>query len=53
MMEVPEMDKKCIGDVIGGIRSLSCFILWRPEFQSRGQLKPLVRDESPQTIEPR
>lgn len=53
MMEVPEMDKKCIGGVIAGIRSLSCFILWRPEFQSTGQLKPLVRDESPQTIEPR
>jgi hypothetical protein len=53
MMKVREIDKKCVGDVIAGIRSPTCFILWRPEFQSTGQLKHLVRDESPQTIEPR
>jgi hypothetical protein len=53
MMKLPEIDKNCIGDVMAGIRSVTCFILWRREFQSAGQLKRLVRDESRQTIEPR
>jgi hypothetical protein len=53
MMKVPEIDKICTGDVIAGIGSQTCFILWGREFQSTERLTHPVRDESPQTIEPR